>query len=566
VSLRRAGLLVFLAGAAVVASSPWSAGAQGETDPGARGAAQVAVVLVDDITLPALLEIPEMHAIAGGGGAALMTHAGEPADLLRRALAPGGPLARTPTDVVGPMSPGDVAGVLRLIPDTVDLMVLGNKPSPQMLTAKDDLLPVVVAPAGSEAGSLALGALTSDSTRRMGVVVEEDLVPTILEAQGREVPVGAIGSPMRVVEEPPPLHLYEKHLANRRMSVPIQTAAGIYVGIAGLLGVLVLYTRRRSPRWLKVLAAWGTMSVPFLAIALLAAGRLPTLSYMTVVPFLVAVTVLGTLAFEPMRRQDVLLVPASIGVAVLASFVVEAIFDWSAALTPFLGGSELDGGRFFGLPNVYVGLLLGASLYVAQRHGLAWGAALVAAVALFAGIPGAGANIGGALTLLAAAAIWVAVRAHARLGWARTVAIGGAIVVGGMAVVFASHEFLTATPTHASRFVDGAARSSSGLLETLTHRLGVGFDLIARNPFALLPVFGTVACLLVVRRPPPSIAASFGRHPAWRDAILTILLGSVVAYVANDSGAAALGLGFGLAIGGLLFVPLCEEAGNMEAA
>jgi hypothetical protein len=40
----------------------------------------------------------------------------------------------------------------------------------------------------------------------------------------------------------------------------------------------------------------------------------------------------------------------------------------------------------------------------------------------------------------------------------------------------------------------------------------------------------------------------------------------VVAYVVNDSGAAAIGLGFGTALGGLLYVSLTDPAGKMEAA
>jgi hypothetical protein len=447
------------------------------------------------------------------------------------------------------------------------VMVAPRQPSPTMIGTKDELLPIVVA-SGPHCQQLfatkgTVRTITSDSTRRPGIVAAGDVPVTILDELHRTPrPVGA---EIRFVDAPPPLHLYEKHLANRRMSVPVQTAAAIYVGLAGLLGVAVLYSRRRAPRWLRLVAAWAAMSVPALAVALLAAGRLPTLSYATVVPFLVVGTAAGTLAFDPLRRGDVLLVPAAIGAAVLVYFVVEAIFNWSAALTPFLGGSELDGGRFFGLPNVYVGLLLGASLYVAQRLALTPGVALIVAVGFFAGLPGIGANLGGALTLFSAAGMWLIVRAHERLGWGRSIAIAAAIVVVGMAAVFASHEFLTATPTHGTRFVEGAGRSVTGIWGTITHRLGVGFDLIARNPFALLPVLGVPACLYVVLRPTPSIRGSFERRPVWRGALLVILLGSVVAYAANDSGAAAVGLGFGLAIGGMLYVPLADEAGNMEA-
>ena len=50
---------------------------------------------------------------------------------------------------------------------------------------------------------------------------------------------------------------------------------------------------------------------------------------------------------------------------------------------------------------------------------------------------------------------------------------------------------------------------------------------------------------LVALRPPAAIPLAFDRHPVWQDAAVTIAAGSVVAYFVNDSGAAALGLGFG---------------------
>jgi hypothetical protein len=584
VSPLRRGLLVGLAvPLAMLAATPARAASQGSKTT-------VVVIYAPDASLGDLLSVGAIRAVAHAGGAGFASSNVGMKTVIDRALnerfspnqpgfAPAQPSSFVLPRIPDVGAPNRVAA-LQKTDATVRRIVTGEGGSgpclvvvtppalsTAMIAAKDELS-AVVAGNGSNCEDLLTAdgpsrTITSDSSRRVGIIAQPDVPFTILTALGR---TPAIGATIRFVDSPPPLHLYEKHLANRRMSVPIQTAAGVYVGLAGLLGVAILYFRRRAPRWLKFVAAWAAMSVPALAVALLAAGRLPTLSYATVVPFLVVGTAAGTVAFDPLRRRDVLLVPTAVGAAVLVYFVVEAIFNWSAALTPFLGGSELDGGRFFGLPNVYVGLLLGASLYVAQRLALTPGVALIVAVGFFAGLPGIGANLGGALTLFSAAGMWLIVRAHERLGWGRSIAIAAAIVVVGMAAVFASHEFLTATPTHGTRFVEGAGRSVTGIWGTITHRLGVGFDLIARNPFALLPVLGVPACLYVVLRPTPSIRGSFERRPVWRDALLVILLGSVVAYAANDSGAAAVGLGFGLAIGGMLYVPLADEAGNMEAA
>ncbi len=229
------------------------------------------------------------------------------------------------------------------------------------------------------------------------------------------------------------------------------------------------------------------------------------------------------------------------------------LLGWPAALTPLLGGSQLDGGRFFGLPNAFIGLLLGGSLYVAQRLPRTHGTVLIAAAGMFAGAPWTGSNIGAAVTLFAAAGIWWGLRGG--LVWWRTaIAAVGAIAAGTILVVVA-HRYLTSAATHITTFSERTG-GIAGLWEKFVDRLGVGFDLIADNPFALLPVFGVLVMLVVVLRPPGPIRRSFDEAPVWRLALLTIVVGSVVAYLVNDSGAAAVGEGLTTSLAGMLYVSL----------
>ena len=107
--------------------------------------------------------------------------------------------------------------------------------------------------------------------------------------------------------------------------------------------------------------------------------------------------VLATIAIDRVRAAwGATAAAGALGAAVLASLALESALGWTAALTPLLGGSELDGGRFYGLPNVDIGLLVGASLFVAAWIGRPLqGAILVAAVGMFAGFPWTGSNLGG---------------------------------------------------------------------------------------------------------------------------------------------------------------------------
>jgi hypothetical protein len=530
---------------------------------------QAFVFLVPAVSFEDLIDVSEVRALAGAGGAALMSLQGglpiHEADLPRS--------CQVAWRWLDPLGPGGLSGVgteirrevLASTADRVLVFVASTTSSPAMVAAKDLVHPLVMgtgAPAVLFEPDGAPRTLASDTTRRTGVATDLDVRPTILRFLRRAVPSELDGLPLRVVDDPPPFQLHERYLAMRRMTVPVQTAAGLYVTAGGLFGIGLIAMRRRAPRALARAGAWVGMSVPALAAALLAAGHLPTLSYATVVPFVVAMTVVGTLAFAALARRDAVLPPAAIGAAVLLFFVVEAAVGWTAALTPFLGGSELDGGRFFGLPNVFVGLLIGASLYVASRLSPAWGFALIVAVALFAGLPFAGANLGAAVSLFAAAGLWFPLRARGRLGW-REAGLATAAVIVGTAVILLAHRFLTSTPTHVTRFEEATGWNLGDLWRTFTHRLSTGWHLIEQNPFALVPVVGLPATLLAVLRPPAPVREAFHRHPAWRDALLVTLLAGVAAYVANDTGPAAAGPAFGLGLGGLVYVSLVEEPAKM---
>ena len=414
-------------------------------------------------------------------------------------------------------------------------------------------------------GTAVAGSLTSDSTRRDGVVTSADVAHTAIAAAGTsEQTIHDVGgAQIRVVPGPPPTGLVDRYAQYRRLTVPIGTAAALYVTIGGLLAVLAL-AWRRSPRWLRAITAGIAISAPVLALALLLVGHLPSLTAASVVTFLVAVTALGTLALVPIaRRRGSLTAIAVAGSGLLIAFAIEAALGWTAALTPMLGGSQLDGGRFFGLPNAFIGLLLGGSVYVAQRLPRVWGTALIAAVGLFAGSPWTGSNIGAAVTLFAGAGIWWGLRGEQP--WTRTVAASAVSVLAGTGLVVFAHRYLTSAPTHITRFAESTG-GIAGLWHKLVDRLGVGVDLIRANPFALVPVIGVIATLVLVLRPTPPVRITFVEAPVWKAALLTIVIASLFAYLVNDSGAAAIGEGFTTSLAALLYVSLLRRNGIMEEA
>jgi hypothetical protein len=542
---------------------------------------EVLFVRINVATLEDVLATPGLLALAQRGGAALLvtTTTGVSLNNLGEIFptSPGTLPAgfRQILIVTAPLGGGASPEGLHATGAQIESALAASTASQELvILASGDRLGVVVVARGSPhdlaSAMLATPAsfppktLTSDSTRRDGVVTTTDVAETAY-AFSRLPPTvpDPGGAKIRIVDAPLPIDLLQRYRQSKRLTVPIGTAAALFVTFGGLIAVVALLWRH-SPRGFRSLMAWIAITAPFLALSLLFVGHLPSLSYAGVIPFLIATTALATVVLIPVaRRWGTLVAIAAAGALLLGALIVEGALGWNAALTPLLGGSQLDGGRYFGLPNAFIGLLLGGSVYVAQRLPPAAGAALIAATGLFAGSPWTGSNIGAAITLFAGAGIWWGLGRD--LPWWRTVVASALATILGTGLVVVAHRYLTSAPTHITRFAEHTG-GLSGVWSKVVDRLSVGTHLIAANPFALVPVIGVLGTLVVVLRPPAPVRVTFDEAPVWRKALLTILLASIVAYLVNDSGAAAIGEGFNTALGGLLYVSLLRRNDIMETS
>jgi len=543
----------------------------------AHGAGQeyrVLVFWVDRISFEGLLATPEVRALARAGGAGLLTSPETVRSLVRDLLRDPAYPGLEDDVVTANWSTGSPSGpvvlgarmrqVVEGIPGDLLVIVAGVERSAAMEAEGDRVTGIVVAKGHAEQLFPAEGApraLTSDSTRRDGVVAAVDVPATILAYMGWPLE-GVTGSRIRVAQAPAPLELHGRHLANMRLWLPLQVGAGVYFLAAGIGCLVLLLSRRRVPDRVGRAATFVPLSVGPLGASLLAAGDLPSLSAVWVLPFVVLVPAVAVWASSLLRRRGVSAPAVAVGGIVLAFMTVEALAGFPAALTPFLGGTQLDGARFFGLPNAFIGLLLGASVYLAVGLKPLLGCAILVAAGLLAGLPMLGANHGAALTLFSGAGIWLASRVRGRMD-VRGLAIVAGTMAAGMAVVVVAHA-LSPVPTHGTRFLSAIAEDPGSLWGKLAARLLIGLRLIARSPAALIPALGAPVTLYFLLRPRGILRDALEARPVWRDALLAILLGSVVAYLGNDTGPAAAGLGFGMGLGGMLYVSMTEASWGTE--
>lgn len=430
------------------------------------------------------------------------------------------------------------------------VVVVGAGASAGMRDRGDTVGPILVAQ-GSPAELLAGGeeptGLTSDTTRREGVVSDVDVAPTILEFLGVTVPDEMAGSPIER-SGGRPTQLHERYLAHRELVGPVgSTILTLALGSLFAALALVFLFRRPAARIARVIALMMLTSLA-LFVATIPASALASQSYATVGASL-AVAGGSILTVALWRgRGDPRAAVATAAVAGLVLVALDGVLGWPSQFTPLLGGGVFDGERFFGLGNAHAGILLaGAVLGAARLPGRA-GVWLIGGAAAFAGLPFLGADLGGSLTLAIAAALWFGLRTWRNLGW-RTWALVAAVSLGTVILATLADRVLPGGGTHLSRVSD------VGPIGALLDRLAANVRATSANASAWLAVLGLPFWLVLALRRTPRLGSTLEPDPRWRDAVVVLTLAGIAGYLLNDTYGLA-GSAFAFASAAMLYPTL----------
>ena len=414
------------------------------------------------------------------------------------------------------------------------VIVVATPPSQDMRRRGDTVSPLVVAgtPVELLEGAGSPRGLTSDTTRRAGVVSNIDVAPTILEFLGVEVPEEMVGSPIDIEGEPP-TDLHRRYLEWRKVATPVgQAVLGLAI-VSLVAGFVLLMSRWRATGALhRALAVAGLASVALL-VTFVPASLLPTFTWTTVLLALAAGGVILVLLASRLGREEPVRAVATVAMVGLLLVVVDIAAGWKTGLTPLLGGSALDGERFFGLGNPYAGIVLSGAVLGAALLPPARGVLLIAAAALFAGLPFLGADVGGAITLGVAAALWFGINRWGRLGWP-ALALAAAAAIAAAAIVIVSHRLLPPGATHVSRAIDSPG-GVFGAVEIFWERLTLNVQTTSEVPSAWLAVLGLPFWLWVAARSPARLRPPLEPGSPWQRAIVVLAISGMVGYVVNDT-------------------------------
>ncbi len=462
----------------------------------------------------------------------------------------------------------DVAllGILDALPDGWHVVVAGISDTP---VAEEGLQVVVDWERGGR-----VGWLTSDSTRRAGIVTLPDLAATAVAAVGGEL-TDVVGAPLTVGADR--RMSAQRTVENRRylteMTTTVTHVMPVFAAVVLLAGVtagLVLWRTRRRPRgpgpvtrrvltavlllagsapagaFLAALSRWWVTPAPLVGAAVSAAIG-------TVLLALVAWVVSRALPAGPWRLAGV-----SAGLTWLV-LTVDGLSGTQLQQGSILGSTPTFGARYYGFGNLAFSVYAASALVLAgalatlvaragrPRRTLAVVLAVAVVTTVVDGWPGFGADVGGILALVPAFVVLALGVSGSGLTPRR--ALGAGLLALVATTVVGLIDWLGPGPaSHLGLFVQ---RVIDGQATQVVLDKAAGAWATIANPAGAV---ATVLCLLVgavlvgpERWRPPVLREAYGSWPMLRPVVGAVVVAAAVGTLLNDSGISVAVVVLGLA-------------------
>jgi hypothetical protein len=228
--------------------------------------------------------------------------------------------------------------------------------------------------------------------------------------------------------------------------------------------------------------------------------------------------------------------PALLGAVLLGLVVVDLVLGGHGLSQPLVGGSAWDGERFYGLGNGYFAFALASVMLVAAFAPLSAvaTAAVLVGLGIVDGLPRLGADVGGAITSMLTAAAALVVLAPGRPRARRVVLLAGLAVAAAVAVALGAG--LGGPVSHAGRFAERLQQGPADAGGVVVDQLARNLRLLANSPFAWAGPLQVLLAGLIALRPPPPLR----QLPGWTRRVLGLgAFGSALLILLNDTGVTA---------------------------
>ncbi|NLL19441.1 MAG: hypothetical protein GX262_10545 [Clostridia bacterium] len=445
----------------------------------------------------------------------------------------------------------------RRLLEAVDLentlvILASTTPSPAQQKQKNFLVPIIMAN-----NNLESGLLYSNTTRRPGLITNTDLTATILSFLNIEPSPAMTGQPATGVKSTGDPLTYLKDI-NERMVFTYQVRPSIikpYIGLqiaTILLAIPLFFTLKKLipfyQFWLGLLVAYPG--------SLLLVGVFANLGFTAyVILSMLLAMILTVISYRFANRNPIrpFIILSTITAVLITLDLIGGSFFMKQSV---LGYDPIAGARFYGIGNEYMGVLIGSSfmgfgVLFQQRKTSALSILAVLYFGsliwlMFAAVFGA--NLGGTISLLAAAGYWLW-RWHKGFLKDNWLYVLPLMLLFLVMVMMAGVSLNKGNPSHIGRTVQLVQQEGlRELVDIMVRKVQMNLKLIRYTPWSRVFLLALLVIGILFYRPIGFLQRLYYQDRSIYEAFLAILAGSFTALVWNDSGivAAATAMIFGV--------------------
>lgn len=387
------------------------------------------------------------------------------------------------------------------------------------------------------------GLLHSPTTRRSGIVANVDLAPTVLHTLGMDIPDTMDGQPVHVTDgdiEAFWAMLDQVKTVFRLRPAVIYTYALYQVTVLIIaLGVLVSKKRRRTT--LLQMALLASMLTPVLFLLL---SPVPAYSPQWFLMLWAGLAIFFAFLLKKLPTLPLFFVIGFVG---FVPVIVDGLLGGYFIQRSFLGFDAINGARYYGIGNEYMGVVIGAVILTVAaslewwRPRAGWikaGTALLFVfLILYFAAPFWGTNAGGALAASVGFGVAYARFFHTNSEghfWIAFAALG----VGGFGVLFVMNVlFAVDAPSHIGRAFDHLlAGNFTEIIEIASRKLSTNIRLIKGSLWGRVFFISLLAMAVLIVQPLRGVRWLQMRYPYLYHGFTAIVVAALSALAVNDSG------------------------------
>lgn len=428
---------------------------------------------------------------------------------------------------------------------TVLIVVSPTPPVNEPSRINNSLAPIII-----YEKNRAPGVLKSNTTRRDGLAANIDIGPTIFARLGfGSKQMNFLGEEITVSPGSDNLGTISHNLAQyTRVKTSRYIVHGVYVTllVAALISLYLTVFGVRKTIGARTMRALAVMVIAWPAATLLvmAAARVQTYYFNLAAACLITVG----LGLVLSKTSDSTLTGMGWLSLITAVFLVlDALSGLRFLLNTPLGFNDVfSGGRYYGINNDCMGILLGSALYAMfywfHRTGLSRTMrTAIGAVCLFIVVmtqtPGMGANVGGTIAAMTTGVVAIMILASGRQLQGRRVLVTVALVFL-VELGIAYLDYRSGGQTHAGKVLGALMSQGFGpkFLEILKSKLGLFGVMLVLPPWNILFGAELYICYLIRRKMHHITDFVKNAYPAQFNSFEAVFYSGIVAFAFNDTG------------------------------